>query len=92
MAVEWNFVLPILLGLITIIVVNIFSKRKMQLPKICFLFLMGSTLYGGMACLYLGFSGNFLFTETIDSYRLWISLAGLVLLWMFQDVIRKEMK
>ena len=53
---------------------------------------MGSTAYGGLASLYLGITGDYLFVNNIDSYRIWISLSGLVLLWLFQDVIRREMK
>lgn len=88
---DYNIILPIIFGFITIGLVKL-KKKKLGLPKLAFLFLMGAIAYGGLASLYLGLTGDYLFVENMDSYRIWISLSGLVLLWLFQDVIRKERK
>lgn len=74
-----------------VLIICVKKWEILSLDKIAYLFLIGSIIFGGIASLYLGITGKYLFNESLDDYKMWISLSGLVLLWLGYDIIRKEL-
>lgn len=74
-----------------ILLVTIKKRRLPSLMKTVYLFLIGPTLYGGIASIYLGVTGSFIFKDQLEDYRIWITLAGIVLLWVGWHTIGKEL-
>ncbi len=89
--VNYNILFPILLGIFVVLIICIKKWEILPLDRVAYLFLIGSVIFGGLSSLHLGITGKYLFNESLDDYRTWISLGGLVLLWLGYDVIRKEL-
>lgn len=50
--------LPIIMGLISVYVVFVFRRNKMNLNGLIRSFLAGGIFYGGVSSIYLGSTGN----------------------------------
>jgi hypothetical protein len=86
---SYNIIIPIVLGFFVVLIMAIKSGR-FEIERVLYHFTLGPVLYGAFACFYLGLTGKFLFSATIEDYRVPISLAALGLLWLFLDNFRKE--
>ncbi|MBS3111996.1 hypothetical protein J4459_01920 [Candidatus Woesearchaeota archaeon] len=69
----------------------LFKKRRIpSLDTLVILFLNGSLFYGAFISLYLGLTGNFINSNNLEDYRLWITVGGLVLLYLAYKLLLQE--
>ena len=83
--------ISIILGLVCILIFWIKKKNLPKLETLVILFLNGSLFSGGIASVYLGLTGEFFKDNTLNDYRLWITISGLVMFYLGYKILVQEM-